>query len=72
MPQYHLREDIPAVSYDADGKVKVFKLPVGAVVTVEIASQETGLVDGVWDGRTVSVFAQDLTTRGELVRKGAA
>ena len=47
--------------------MKVITLPVGAVLTITTITLESGLVDATWNGQTVSVFVQDLKSRGELI-----
>jgi hypothetical protein len=67
MSTYQLCVAIAGVSRDADAIMKVITVPVGAVLTIATITLESGLVDATWNGQTVSVFVQDLKSRGELI-----
>jgi hypothetical protein len=69
MQTYELREAMMAVSRGEDGQTHLITLPVGAVLTVERITLQSGLVDAQWEDQTVSVFIQDLKARAGLVRK---
>jgi hypothetical protein len=64
MHTYQLRVAIVGVSRDADATMKIITIPIGAVLTIATIRLESGLVDAAWHDQTVSVFVQDLKTRG--------
>jgi len=68
MNLYKLREAMVAVSRDVNGQMKIVTLPVDAVLKVATISLQSGMLDAQWEGQTVSVFAQDLKARGDLLR----
>jgi hypothetical protein len=48
-------------------------VPEGAIVRIPIAPPDTNqLVDVIWEGKCVLMFAQDLRDRGEGVKARAA
>jgi hypothetical protein len=57
----------PILLYESSTKPnltrKITGVPVGAVLTIAAITLESGLVDAIWDGQTVSVFVQDLKAR---------
>jgi len=61
-----------AVSRDADGHMRIVTLPVGALLRVDAISLQSGMVDALWEDQTVSVFAQDVRARGDLVQAAVA
>jgi hypothetical protein len=71
MCAYQLRVAIVGVCRDADAPMKVITVPVGAVLTIASVTLESGLVDATWNGQAVSVFVQDLKSRGDLIRTTA-
>lgn len=56
-----------AVSRDDGGHMKIVTLPVDAVLKVATISLQSGMVDVRWEDQTVSVFAQDLKARADLL-----
>ena len=71
MYTYQLRAAIVGVCRDVDAPMKVITIPAGAVLTVATVTLESGLVDAAWNGQTISVFVQDLKSRGDLIRTTA-
>ena len=69
MQTFELREAMMGVSRGGNGQTQLVTLPVGAVLTVETITLQSGLVDAQWEDQTVSVFVQDLKSRGTLVLK---
>jgi len=60
-----------------DGKgVRITTLPAGAVLEVpKIAFQsgvQSNMVDAQWEDQTISVFVEDLKTRGDPIMKPGA
>ena len=64
---YRLSASTLAVIYSAGQRLPV-TIPAGAVVTIEGNEGQIGLVEVEWGGRVVTIFAEDLHERGELVR----
>ena len=61
-----------AVSRDTGGHMRIVTLPAGALLVVATITLQSGLVDATWEGQIVSVFAQDLKARADLIQtKGA-
>lgn len=67
MTKYRLREAIVGELCDADGHIKVFTLPAGAVLTLQDTTLESGLVDARWRDQTIAVFLEDLKARADLM-----
>jgi len=71
MHTYRLREAMVGVCRDADKGVRTITLPAGAVLKIpKIAFQsgvQSNMVDAQWEDHTISVFVEDLKTRGDPV-----
>jgi len=54
-------------------KGSTVKIPVGAILEVMSGPEDVdGMMDVLWDGRTVAVFSIDLNVRGtEILEKNA-
>jgi hypothetical protein len=72
MNLYKLRETMVGVSRDLDGHMKIVTLPVDAVLKVATIPLQSGMVDARWEDQTVSVFAQDLKARADLLQAVAS
>jgi len=68
---YQLREAIVALSPREETGVRIVTIPLGSVLRLKGKSEEPGLVDVVWQERQLSVFLQDLESRGALVHRAA-
>ena len=66
MRRYQLREAIVAVSRQADGNMRIFKLAAGSVVALSDSTGEAGLVDAVCGDHVIAVFVEDLKARADL------
>ena len=56
--------------FDEDGHPITHLVPGGAIITVDSVAFDKGtLVDATWDCRKVTMFTQDLRSRGELVKQ---
>lgn len=47
--------------------MQIAHIAPGAILNVTETERQTGLIDTVYDGRTVAVFLQDLRERAEPV-----
>jgi hypothetical protein len=65
---YLLCEAIVAIRPAAGGGPAIVTLPSGAVLKVAGGQADSGLVDCLWNGETISLFIQDLRKRGKLLR----
>lgn len=54
------------VEHSATG-MQIAHIAPGAILNVTETERQTGLIDTVYDGRTVAVFLQDLRERAEPV-----
>ena len=54
--------------YDGEGQRTAIMMPEGATVRV-VSGQvaDSRMVDVIWEGRTLAVFAEDLSERGKEV-----
>ena len=68
---YRMKDPTLAIS-EADGSKKMLTVPAGTVITVDHPTGEPDLVDVLWNGRHVLMFATDLKLRGEMVPTQAA
>jgi hypothetical protein len=64
---YLLCEAIVAIRPADCGGPAILTLPSGEVLKVEGGHADSGLVDCLWNGETVSLFIQDLRKRGKLL-----
>ena len=56
--------------FEEDGRHVAHTVPAGVVITVEgNAFDGEKLVNVIWDGKEVMMFAQDLRVRAEKVKK---
>jgi hypothetical protein len=71
MNTYQLREAMVGLHRDLDGQTHVITLQTSSLLTVtrNALRLQSGLVDALWEDRTVSVFIQDLKARGDLIRR---
>ncbi len=67
MSAYLLCEAIVAIRPADRGGPAILTLPSGEVLKVECGEADSGLVDCLWNGETVSLFIQDLRKRGKLL-----
>ncbi len=70
---YHIGSPTLAILTLENGSRIPVSIPTDAVVTfVQTSPDDTRLVDVRWDGKTVTIFAQDLYDRGTLVARTGA
>jgi hypothetical protein len=65
----------PTMALDViDGKRVAVTIPTGATIKVVSGptSEADRLIDVVWAGRTVAMFAYDVSVRGTEVKEGSA
>ena len=56
-----------------DGKRTAVRLPIGAVIKIASAPVDNDrMIDILWDGRTLAMFAVDLDTRGTEIKDASA
>ena len=66
MPRsYRLRSETLGIS-DKERNPGMVMLPEGATVTIVDARVGSRMIDVLWDGKSVMIFAQDLDERGIL------
>ena len=63
---YTLGRPLIAVAVSPAQKTIIF-VPKGAVVEVPHDAPECGLVQAIWEGKSIEVFAQDVRERGYKV-----
>jgi hypothetical protein len=71
--RFRLTTPILAVNVENNTKGTTVNIPVGAII--EVVSGPTdgdGMMDVLWDGRTVAVFSVDLNVRGTELLTNAA
>jgi len=61
---------VSAIRCDGETRIAI-SLPEGSIVTLQLAEQElpAGLVEVMWDGKPLLMFAVDLRERAERVRE---
>jgi hypothetical protein len=66
--RFQLRKDTVAIA-DNGGKREAVTVPAGAIVKV-IAGPDQGdrLIDVLWDGKSIMMFAVDVFTRGTEIK----
>jgi hypothetical protein len=65
---YSLGRPLNAVAVSpAQTKKTIIVIPEGAVVEVPHDAPECGLVQAIWEGKSIEVFAQDVRERGYKV-----
>ena len=71
---YRLKKALVSIARNPDGDLNIVTLYIGNVVrTVQSEPlPQSGLVDVVVDGKQLSVFVQDLQTRGELMESATS
>ena len=67
--RFELRKPTAAIDI-FEGKRVAVTIPDGAIVKVVSASSE--LVDVLWEGRTVAMFATDVSERGTEIKDRSA
>ena len=67
MPTYRLRSAIMAVVRSRDG-MRIDQISRGALLEIP-DTERNGIIEIVYDGRSMSVFLQDVRERGERVEK---
>jgi hypothetical protein len=69
---YRIKDPTVAIS-DRSGKKTIMTVPAGSVVVVEQPkTDEMEMLDVLWNGRHVLMFARDLRARGEVLPTQAA
>jgi hypothetical protein len=64
MPRcYRLSSETLGIS-DKEGHPSMVMLPEGATITILDARVGSRMIDVLWDGKSVMIFAQDLDERG--------
>jgi hypothetical protein len=71
MKSYRLHRPLVAVACVDGGGVRLITLNVGTVLEVAEPIQQYGALDALWNGKEVSVLAQDFRARADLI-EGAA
>jgi hypothetical protein len=67
MPVGRYRFNSPTLALlEEEGRHVARTVPAGAVVEVDGTFENNKLVEVVWDGKRVMMFAQDLKSRAEL------
>jgi hypothetical protein len=66
MASYRLHASIAGVEHSATG-MHIIQIAAGEVVNFAELEKESGLIDLVFRGRSVTVFAQDLRVRGSRI-----
>jgi len=60
------RLNTPTIAlFPGDGRHAAHTIPKGALIQVEAAFDGKNLIEVVWEGKTVLMFAQDIRARGE-------
>ncbi len=75
MSVYRLKRAISAVARDDNHRMKIVTLYAGAVVKTREDGptlQDSGLIDVVFEGESLSAFRQDLEERGERLKAESA
>jgi hypothetical protein len=68
---YTLGRPLNAVAVSpAQTKKTIIVIPDGAVVEIPHDAPECGLVEAIWEGKSIEVFVEDVLERGSIV--GAA
>jgi hypothetical protein len=62
MPSYRLSASIAGVERSSSG-LHIIQIAAGEVLTLPKIDRESGLIDLVFQGRNIAVFAQDLRVR---------
>ncbi len=71
MPSYKLSASIAGVEQSATG-LHIIQIAAGEVLSLPELKKESGLIDLVFHGRNVAVFAQDLRLRSNRIDESAA
>ncbi len=66
MPSYRLSASIAGVEHSSTG-MRIVQIAAGEVISFPEIERESGLVDLVFHGHNVTVFAQDLRLRSNRV-----
>ena len=66
---YTLGQPVNAVAVSpVETKKTIIVIPDGAVVEIPHDAPECGLVQAIWEGKSIEVFAEDVRDRGYRVR----
>ena len=66
---YTLGQPLSAVAFSPDqSKKTIIFIPEGAVLEIPHDDLECGLVEAVWEGKSIQVFAEDVLERGYKVQ----
>jgi len=68
--RYKMNAAVSAIRCEGETRIAI-SLPEGSIVTLQLAEQElpAGLVEVMWDGKPLLMFAVDLRERAERVRE---
>jgi len=65
---YTLGQPLSAVAFSpVQSKKTIIFIPEGAVVEIPHDAPESGLVQAIWEGESIEVFAEDVRDRGYKV-----
>jgi hypothetical protein len=66
---YTLGQPLSAVVVSSiQTKKTIIVIPDGAVVEIPHDAPECGLVEAIWEGKSIEVFAEDVLERGSIDR----
>jgi hypothetical protein len=66
--RYRMTKSVSAIHRDGDKRIAV-SVPEGSIVAVELFDERSpsGLVEAIWDGKRLLMFAVDIRERAERV-----
>jgi hypothetical protein len=67
MPGYQFRMTTPAIAVEHPDDMTVLQVPAGASVTVFGQLLGNRLMDVIWEGRSVKMFARELHEHAERI-----
>ena len=66
---YTLGQPLSAVAFSPDHPKKtIIFIPEGAILEIPHDDLECGLVEAIWEGKSIQVFAEDVLERGYKVQ----
>jgi len=66
---YALGQSLSAVAISPlQNKKLMIYIPEGAIVEIPLDAPECGIVEAIWEGRSIEVFAEDVRKRGSKIR----
>ncbi len=67
MMTYRVQHPIVSSQRGAAGITTIMQIPIGGVVELRDEPQRAGLIEVVWDGKRLRIFAMDLFDYAEYV-----